>query len=105
MDRLALGAAIKSARLKQGYTQEQLAELLGLSPTHEKHIESGHRLPSVEVLFRLAQTLNMSLDNIVFPEQRAESGCVQEIQILLRQCTEKELAVVLDLAGSLVRNR
>ena len=82
-----------------------MAEMLSLSPTHEKHIESGHRLPSVEVLFRLAQTLNMSLDNVVFPERRAENGCLQEIHVLLRQCTEKELAVVLDVAESLVKNR
>jgi len=105
MDRLALGAAIRAARIKKGLTQEQLAELLGISPTHEKHIESGHRLPSVEVLFSIAQVLDMSLDNVIFPEQEAGDERVKEISILLNQCGERELTVLLDVAGSLLRNR
>ena len=105
MDRTALGTAIRAARLKKGLTQEQLAEIAEITPTHEKHIESGHRLPSVEVLFALAQALNMSLDNVVFPEQDSESGRVNELQILLSQCGECELAIVLDVAGSVLKNR
>ena len=103
IDRIALGAAIRAARLKKGYTQEQLAELVEVTPTHEKHIESGHRLPSVEVLFSIAQALDMSLDNVIFPEQ--EGGCVKEIQIMLNQCGDGELSVLLDVARSLLRNR
>jgi len=105
MDKIALGAAIRAARLKKGYTQEQLAELVEITPTHEKHIESAHRLPSVEVLFAIAEALDLSLDNIVFPEQDAMSGRVKEIQVMLNQCTERELQVLLDVARSLVGNR
>ena len=105
IDRIALGAAIRTARLKKGYTQEQLAELVEVTPTHEKHIESGHRLPSVEVLFSIAQALDMSLDNVIFPEQEAGSGRVREIQIMLHQCSEGELSVLLDVSRSLLRNR
>jgi len=104
LDRIALGTAIRAARLKKGYTQERLAELVEVTPTHEKHIESGHRLPSVEVLFSIAQALDLSLDNIIFPED-AENGRVKEIQILLNQSTGPELAILLDVAGSLLRNR
>ena len=103
IDRIALGAAIRAARLKKGYTQEQLAELVEVTPTHEKHIESGHRLPSVEVLFSIAQALDLSLDNVIFPEQ--EGGSVKEIQIMLNQCGERELSVLLDVVRSLLRNR
>ncbi|MCL2300962.1 MAG: helix-turn-helix domain-containing protein [Firmicutes bacterium] len=105
IDRIALGAAIRAARLKKGYTQEQLAELVEVTPTHEKHIESGHRLPSVEVLFSIAQALDLSLDNVIFPEQDTGSGRAREIQIMLNQCEECELAVLLDVARSLIKNR
>ena len=105
IDRIALGTAIRAARLKKGYTQEQLAELAEITPTHEKHLESGHRLPSVEVLFAIARSLNMSLDNIVFPVQGAESGKVNELQVMLNQSTEQELSILLDVARSLVQNR
>jgi len=105
IDRSALGAAIRAARLQKRYTQEQLAELVEITPTHEKHIESGHRLPSVEVLFAIAQALDLSLDNIVFPEQEKSSGRVNEIQVMLNQCNSRELHVLLDVARSLVQNR
>ena len=104
-DRIVLGASIRAARLKKGYTQEQLAELVEVTPTHEKHIESGHRLPSVEVLFAIAQALDMSLDNVIFPEQDTGNGRMKDISILLNQCGESELSVLLDVAGSLLRNR
>jgi len=104
-DRSALGTAIRTARLKKGLTQEQLAECVEITPTHEKHIESAHRLPSVEVLFSIAQALDLSLDNIIFPEQEKTSGRVREIQILLNQCNERELMILLDVARSLVGNR
>ena len=105
MDRIALGLAIRKARLAKGITQEQLAELVDITPTHEKHIESAHRLPSVEVLFSIAQALDLSLDCIVFPEQEKTSGHVKEIQVMLNQCMEPELLILLDVARSLVRNR
>jgi len=105
MDRIALGTAIRKARLAKGITQEQLAELVNITPTHEKHIESAHRLPSVEVLFSIAQALDLSLDNIVFPEQSVTSERVNEIQVMLNQCDERELHVLLDVARSLVGHR
>ena len=105
MDRIALGMAIKTARLKKGCTQEQLAEIVEITPTHEKHIESGHRLPSVEVLFSIAQALDLSLDNVVFPEHDEMSGRVRDMHVMLNQCNERELRVLLDVARSLAENR
>ena len=90
---------------RKGFTQEELAEISNISSTHEKHIESGHRLPSVEVLFAIAQALDMSVDNVVFPKHEKMSGRTNEMQILLNQCNERELQILLDLARSLVSNR
>jgi len=105
MNSKELGAAIRAARLRKGITQEALAELVDITPTHQKHIESGHRSPSVEKLFLLVKTLDMSLDNCLFPEQGTGSGRVREIQIMLNQCGEKELNVIRDVAVSLMANR
>ena len=44
-----IGQVIKYARIENGFSQEQLAELIDITPTHLKHIESGHRKPSIEV--------------------------------------------------------
>lgn len=36
---------IRKGRKNKKITQEELAEKLEVSPTHVKHIESGHRKP------------------------------------------------------------
>jgi len=105
MNSKELGAAIRAARLSKGITQEQLAELADITPTHEKHIESGHRSPSVEVLFHIVKALDLSLDNCLFPAQDTGAGRLREIEILLSQCGEMELNVIRDVVGSLIANR
>ena len=48
-----LGNTIRTARMKKGYTQEQLAELLEITPAHLKHMEVERRKPSVPLLFEM----------------------------------------------------
>lgn len=104
MNRQILAAAIKKSREEQGISQEQMAEMLDVSATHVKHIESGHRRPSTEVLFQLCKILHLSLDALLFPE---EKGRYLEKQALaaLSECTPREKQIVLDLVDSLIRNR
>lgn len=67
MDKYLLGAAIQQARAKKGYTQEQLAEILGISLIHLANIEGGRRNPSVPLLFQMMELLDFSVDALVFP--------------------------------------
>ena len=69
----ALGNAIRTARIQKGYTQEQLSELLEITPSHLKMMEGGRRNPSVPLLFQMMELLDFSVDALVFPE-RAGSG-------------------------------
>lgn len=67
-----LGDTIRQARIDNKLTQEQLAELVQITPTHLKHIESEHRKPSIEVLFALAETLHFSLDALFITDGSKE---------------------------------
>lgn len=100
-----LAAEIKLARVQMGLSQEQLAEILDVTPTHVKHLESGHRKPSVELLFALAQTLHFSLDEIVFPSVSQKEQLRTQIDSLLEDCNEKEYRLVLDIILSVIKNR
>ena len=42
MEQGLLGNTIRQARIDNNMTQEQLAELVQITPTHLKHIESEH---------------------------------------------------------------
>ena len=100
-----LGNAIRSHRIALGLTQEALAEAIDITPTHLKHLESEHRKPSVEVLFRLVKKLHISLDELLLPEQKQTSEAHKELFLLLGHCTASELQITVDLLKSLIAHR
>lgn len=62
IDYASVGAKIRTARRSSKITQEQLAEICGLSTSYIGHIERGSRIPSLETLCKISSTLNISLD-------------------------------------------
>lgn len=55
---------IKIERIKKNLTQEQLAEISGISTKHITKIENGKVTPSSYLLYKIAQSLNISLDKL-----------------------------------------
>lgn len=99
---IALGLSIRNARIENHLTQEQLAELLDVTVTHVKHIESGHRKPSINVLFHIATILNLSLDALIFPKAVIASNPARDKALrLLNMCEDKYLNTVVSLLESL----
>lgn len=83
-------------------TQEELAEMLEVSPTHVKHIESGHRKPSIEILFGLTKILNISLDEVVFPKKNTPHDATRgKIERLLDISDEASLQFILSVLEAL----
>lgn len=101
-DLTALREAIRNERKNKRITQEELAEMLEVSPTHVKHIESGHRKPSVEILFALAKILNISLDEVVFPKKDTPRDATRgKIERLLDVSDEASLHFILSVLEAL----
>lgn len=65
MNQKAIGRRIKAAREKTCLTQEQLAELVDLSPMHVSVIERGVKLPKLETLINIANILDVSADELL----------------------------------------
>lgn len=98
----ALREAIRNERKNKRITQEELAEMLEVSPTHVKHIESGHRKPSIEILFELAKILNISLDEVVFPKNGTPNDATRgKIERLLDVSEEASLQFILSVLEAL----
>jgi transcriptional regulator with XRE-family HTH domain len=53
------GVALRGARKREGLTQRQLAELLGISQTHISEMEHGKRAIGKEMARRLAKVLQV----------------------------------------------
>jgi transcriptional regulator with XRE-family HTH domain len=64
-DRKLLGEGIRKYRKRAGLTQEKLAERIDINPVYMGQIERGYKVPTVDVLLRLARVLKVRLRDIV----------------------------------------
>lgn len=74
-----LGQYIYELRIKEGYSQAKLAELVGVTPYYISYLESGKKSnPSISVMAKLFDALNMNKDEIEkFLDIHAKlNGCV-----------------------------
>lgn len=65
MNLKAVGIRIQEMRRKQGMTQEQLAEAVGLSPTHISVIERGVKPTKINNFVAIANALQVSSDELL----------------------------------------
>ncbi len=66
IDYIALGKKIRQERIKKNLTIEELAEILGLSPSYMGLIERGQRGISIETLCKLSNVFKVSTDYLLF---------------------------------------
>lgn len=75
MDLGAIGSRIKAAREKKRLTQDDLAAIVDLSPTHISVIERGVKPPKLETFVKIANALEVPADTLLqdVVEHSAES--------------------------------
>ena len=72
-----LGEIVKHRRQARGLTQRQLAEMLGVKGSHVAYLETGRRRPSLALLKRLADVLELDrgqLFLLAHPEAKSLLG-------------------------------
>ena len=89
-----IGKHIRAYRKAKKLSQEQLAEKIGISPTHMSHIETGSTKLSLPVLVDIAAVLEVQTDKLLFGEKQALTTDIVE---LLSSCNEKQLDVLTTL--------
>ncbi len=103
LDYKAVGKRGKIARIKADMTQEQLAELVGISPTHLSNIETGTTHVSLVTIVRLANALSVTVDDLLCDNVlRAKPQIEQDIAELLDNCDEYEIRMVRDMTRALL---
>jgi DNA-binding XRE family transcriptional regulator len=63
--KLSLARSVKLRRKALGLSQEELADLAEIDRTYASQIERGVANPSLEVLFRLASSLNTDVSGLL----------------------------------------
>ena len=64
MDMDGFGERLKEARSSRGLTQARLAEMLGISPRVYNRWERGAAIPRLDTVVRVAEILEVSLDEL-----------------------------------------
>ena len=67
---------IKELRTSKGYTQEKIAEALGINQTAVAMWETGKALPTIDKVIQIGKTLNTCTEMVIrsFPKWREEHG-------------------------------
>lgn len=79
--KLLIGNNLRQYRLENNYTQEELAEKIGISTSFYANIERGAKSMSIQVLRNLTDALQISADRLLYEE--TASVRVQNIVKLL----------------------
>lgn len=81
---------IKYLRGKRGYTQEQLAEAVGISPSHLSKVESGHRRIGMKAYLNILQVLNAEDDFTAIVLEEEEKKDFVNYQEIISDCSNDE---------------
>lgn len=100
-----IGRRIRKLRQEQGYTQECFAEAVDLSPPYISHIERATKKASLETIFRIAATLNVTVDYLLTGTRATDSAAfAPEVEMLLRDCLLDERQIIVDVAEATKRS-
>ena len=88
MDWNAIGGRIRQQREYMGYTREQFAELLDVTPKFCSDIELGNKGMSVSTLCKISKTLRLSVDYILFGSKELTSA--EPLTLILNRCSDSE---------------
>lgn len=105
MDYIMLGKQIREIRRQRHLTQEKLAEKVDLSVPYISHLERGTKKPSLAVLVRLAESLDVTLDRLLSGNQTTdEVAYYSEVQEILGDCSVLERVVLTEIVSAAKRS-
>lgn len=102
MDMIAIGSKIKEARERAHLTQEELAEIIDISPTHMSVIERGVKTPKLDTFVKIVKALNLSADALLLDEMdQVNDSIVAELSVRLGRLTDENQNRILNAIRAL----
>ena len=98
IDYKAIGQRIKIARIKKGITQENVADIIDMTPAHISNVETGKTKVSLPALIEIANALSVSVDTLLW-DNVINSKIIfdKEIKEIFEDCNEYETRLLVDL--------
>ena len=93
--KIKFGKRIKELRKSLGYTQEQVAEMIGIEPTNLSKLENGLHFPQPEKIEKLAKIFNISVMELFdFEHFQQREVLIKEINEYLKTAGTKDIEFV-----------
>lgn len=103
VDYKAIGKRIKIARIRKEITQDQIANITGLSNPHISNIETGSTKVSLPTLIKIANALGVSVDELLCDSViHSKEVFNHEISEVLSSCNDQEIRIVAEIVKATV---
>ena len=97
-----IGRIIKTARIKNDLTQEELAETVEISSNYLSKVERGLNMPGADVLLKIAERTGLKMEDFGILQSRYEQPVILEIGNILSNCDKKTYKLILEVVKTIV---
>jgi len=103
VDYLRAGRRIKLARIEREWSQEDLAEKADVSTTFISNIENAHTKASLATFIKLANALELGLDDLVCDSiKQGHEALNNQLITLTKSCSDYEMRVIVETVRGLI---
>jgi transcriptional regulator with XRE-family HTH domain len=99
MDQIKIGKFIANERKRKGYTQKQLAEILGISDKTISKWERGNGFPEVSLLIPLCEELEITVNELLTGERVSDDDykkkAEENMMKLVQEAQESKKKIIL----------
>ena len=94
---------IKNLRIKNGLTQEEFSEKIGISLQGLSNLERNRYQPTAETIDKICRTFNITPAQLLTMNSEANEDLIKNINTLLSNCSKKQLKQIYDMILILIR--
>ena len=104
MERMEVGIKIREARKQKDFTQQMLADAIGVSEVYVSMIERGMKMPSLSLFAQIITVLDVSADFVLRDALPSGKDFVyKEVAELLDSLTPKQRRAAMEILDAYIR--
>ena len=98
-----MGGIIKTAREAKCMTQAALSQKTNIAARTIMDIENDKRHPTYEVFYKIVRALDLSADQIFWPEKAEYTPEQEQLIKAMSSCNERDKAILMEVAWAFIR--
>ncbi len=80
---MSFAANLKQYRTEKNISQEELAGKIGVHPNHLSRYERGLASPSIDVVQKISEVLDISIDQLVYGKEQNIDSAINDREMVL----------------------